>query len=134
METNRRIGAAQSSQGECEASVRTQRPQRTERAAQRLDGDDPMWPPAIETCVGALARARRVGTWVVASESPGNRITLLAVSQLWGPLQYHVPVIQACYVSRVVLTYLSPTQQRFMWGPVFPGLTRKPLLQLGGGA
>lgn len=42
----RRIGSAQSSQGEREAFVRAQRPERSAGAEQRLDGDRPMWSPA----------------------------------------------------------------------------------------
>ena len=67
MEAKRRIGAAQPPQGECEAFVRAKR---SVAAAQRrtnalhspgLDGDGPMWPPAIPRCVNAVAPLRGRG-------------------------------------------------------------------------
>jgi hypothetical protein len=42
----RRIGTAQSPQGEREAFVRAKRPKRSGGAAKPLDGDGPMWPRA----------------------------------------------------------------------------------------
>jgi hypothetical protein len=40
---NRHVGPSQSPQGECEAFVRAKRAKRSGAAAQRLDGDGPMW-------------------------------------------------------------------------------------------